>query len=296
MRQRTNNAWKDYRDCDSDGLVQLGLGKEYIEERDGAKTEEAGFELESLTEEHLTEMAKDGDRQAFGELVRRNRAKMYGWARSLTKDHHLAEDIVQEALISAFLHVGRLVENSRFTPWFARIVRNQAYMKLRRGGPFAKEQPFSGFETGADAVSQRSGQPTSAGRGNGAAKDWCDIDRVLFHLSRHTEETARQMQDPATVLMRKELVDGIRQLLSCLSSREKDIFESYFFRQVTPQEIALALDTSVANVYNSISRSRGKLQHERLRLHVVMYVKQRRSDGKPNSKLLDPPILYKPKE
>ncbi|TMV46395.1 sigma-70 family RNA polymerase sigma factor [Paenibacillus mesophilus] len=256
--------------------------------------EESG--LESLPEERLTEMAREGDRQAFGELVRRNRSDMYGWARSLTQDHHMAEDIVQEALVNAFLHVGRLAEQSRFTPWLVRIVRNQAYMKLRRGGPYAKERPFSGLEPGAGSSFGRAGSPASIGASGGASEDWRDIDRVLFHLTRHSEQMIQQSRDPAAALMRKETLDGIRQLLACLSAREKHIFEAHFFRHVTPQEIAVVLDTSVANVYNSISRARGKLQRERLRLHISMYVKQRRDAGKPKSKLLAPPILYNPKE
>ncbi|GGG68328.1 RNA polymerase sigma factor [Paenibacillus radicis (ex Gao et al. 2016)] len=235
--------------------------------------------LESMSEEQLTAMATEGNNQAFGELVRRNRANMYKWARSLTQDHHVAEDVVQEALVQAFLQVGRLADQNRFAAWLARIVRNQAYMKLRRGGLYAKEQPFTGI-TSAGTISH--GQ---------------DIDRVLFQLSRRYEEDAsRHTSDPAANLLRKELVDGIRQLFSCLSPREKDIFEAHFFRQVSPHEIAIVLDTSVANVYNSISRARGKLQRERLRLQISLYVKQRRDTGKPKAKLLAPPILYNPKE
>lgn len=252
--------------------------------------------LESFTEERLTAMAREGDRQAFGELVRRSRAKMYSYARSLTQDHHLAEDVVQEALVRAFLHVGRLMDHSRFRPWLARIVQNQAYMKLRRGGPYAKEKPFSGLESGNGSESWRNGRMGPVGMNGGSTEDWRDIDRVLFHLSRHTEEAARQSNDPAAALLRKEMVDGIRQLFDCLSARERDIFEAHFFRHVSPNEIALVLDTSVANVYNSISRARGKLQRERLRLHVSLYIEQRREAGKPKAKLLAPPILFQPKE
>jgi len=269
----------------------------------GTASRDDGYEIfheeghfESFSEERLTSMARDGDRQAFGELVRRNRAKMYSYARSLTQDHHMAEDIVQEALVRAFLHVGRLMEHSRFRPWLARIVQNQAFMKLRRGGPYAKERPFSGLEAGNGSESWHKGRMGPMGMSSGSTEDWRDIDRVLFHLSRHTEETARMADDPAAALLRKEMVDGIRQLFACLSAREKDIFEAHFFRHVSPNEIALVLDTSVANVYNSISRARGKLQRERLRQHVSMYIKQRREAGKPKAKLLAPPILFQPKE
>jgi RNA polymerase sigma factor, sigma-70 family len=279
VRQREKAAWNFEPRADVQG--------------DSIREEEN--EYGSLTEECLTEKAREGDRLAFGELVRRNRAKMYSWARSLTRDPHLAEDVLQEALIQAFLHVGRLVEHSRFGPWLARIVRNQALMKLRRGGPYAKERPFSGLST-PGGVSSRQERPAPNNSNERASDPYRDIDRILFHLSRHSEDSIRRTQDPVAALLRKELMEGIRRLFACLSTREKDIFEAHFFRHVTPQDIALALDTSVANVYNSISRARSKLQRERIRLQVSLYVKNRRDSGKPKAKLLVPPILYAPKE
>lgn len=83
------------------------------------------------------------DPDAFGELVRKSRAKAFGLAYSITQDHHLAEDVVQEALVRAFLRLGTLVDTNRFTPWLAKIVRNEAYMKLRRGGPYRRERHIS---------------------------------------------------------------------------------------------------------------------------------------------------------
>lgn len=84
-------------------------------------------------DEILVERAKAGDQEAFGELVRRHRAKVYGYARSYTQEAFLAEDIVQDALIRAFLHLGTLVDSRRFLPWLHRIVRNQAYTRLKKG-------------------------------------------------------------------------------------------------------------------------------------------------------------------
>ncbi|WP_052350355.1 RNA polymerase sigma factor [Paenibacillus gorillae] len=281
MRGKADEAARLNRSADS--YVDLSMAANSI------ATENS---LDSMPEEQLSAMAMEGNKQAFGELVRRNRANMYKWARSLTHDHHVAEDVVQEALVQAFLHVGRLADHNRFAAWLSRIVRNQAYMKLRRGGLYAKEQPFTGIAAGST-------RPGKSGRTESAnvAESGQDIDRILFRLSRrYDEDAARHTSDPAVILLRKELADGIRELFSCLSPREKEIFEAHFFRQVSPHEIAIVLDTSVANVYNSISRARGKLQRERLRLQISMYVKQRRNDGKPKAKLLAPPILYNPKE
>lgn len=60
--------------------------------------------------------ACSGDREAFGELVRLHRARAFGWARSMAGDPHLAEDVVQDALVRAFLQMGSLLDEIRVIP------------------------------------------------------------------------------------------------------------------------------------------------------------------------------------
>lgn len=218
----------------------------------------------------LVERARSGDREAFSELVRNHRAQAYGWANSIARDAHLAEDIVQDALIRAFLHLGTLMDASRFLPWLQRIIRNQAYMKLRRGGPFGKERPFSGFghTDAAEGEAERENM-----------MDWGDIDRILFRLSRSAEEEAQHSSDPMRSLLRKELMDNLRSLLHCLSGRERQIFEAHFFGELSPGEIAELFHMKTANVYNLLSRSRAKVQRERIRVTIRIYVQQRAELG-----------------
>lgn len=233
-------------------------------------------------EKDLVDRARNGDPDAFGELVRRNRAKVYGLAYQMTNDHHLAEDVVQEALIRAFLHVGNLMDIHRFKPWLHKIVRNEAYMKLRRGGVGAKEKSFS-------RLADKKFPSTSMSIDH--HQDWRDIDRILFQLSKIAMENAQRVADPSLILLRKEMMEDIRSLYHCLSKKEKQIFEAYFFEQIPPQEIAALLDTNVANIYNNISRARRKLQQERILVHINYYVKERQKNNKPSKKILQPPAI-----
>ncbi|MEF3302769.1 RNA polymerase sigma factor [Paenibacillus sp. GYB003] len=231
----------------------------------------------------LVERARSGDQEAFGELVRAHRAEAYGWAHKIAQDAYLAEDIVQDALIRAFLRLGTLVDASRFLPWLQRIIRNQAYMKLRRGGPFGKERPFAGFAPqGADG---------SDPGGDADSVDWGDVDRILFRLSRSAAEEARIHGDPAKGMLRRELYDSLRALLHCLSKRERDIFEAHFFGELSPAEIARLFDTTTANVYNLLSRSRTKVQKERIRVSIRLYVQRRAELGLKRVNILPPPRL-----
>lgn len=223
---------------------------------------------------HLVARAREGDHAAFYDLVRRHRAKACGIARSMMQDEHLAEDIVQEALVRAFLRLGTLVDGNRFLPWFHRIVRTQAWMKLRRGGRYRRELPFSGLIVHSASADSDRGH-------------WESIDRVLFHMRQRSEERIRVSGDPSDELLRKEMLDTIGGLLVCLSRKEREIFEAHFFGELSPKEIAELFRTTPANVYNNISRAKAKLQTERLRVYINGYVRQRRSLGLPVKKILD---------
>ncbi|WP_054027666.1 RNA polymerase sigma factor [Bacillus sp. FJAT-28004] len=211
--------------------------------------------------------ARAGDHVAFGELVHRHRAKAYGFAFSMAQDTYLADDIVQEALVGAFIRLGSLLEPSRFGPWLQRIVRNQAYMRLRRGGPYGKERPLSSYKSSS------------------SESDRGDAEAVLFHLSRSASE--RQDLSPEERLVRMEMLRGLRDMLHCLSPRERDVFEAHFYRELQPKEIAELFRTTVTNVYNHLFRSRTKLQREHIRVHVAGYVQFRQALGKPQKRILD---------
>ncbi|RED55478.1 RNA polymerase sigma factor [Cohnella lupini] len=241
-------------------------------------------EVDENTEEpddrQLVARAREGDHAAFYDLVRRHRAKACGIARSMMQDEHLAEDIVQEALVRAFLRLGTLVDGNRFLPWFHRIVRTQAWMKLRRGGRYRREMPFSGLIA-----------PTATGVDSDRGH-WESLDRVLFHMRRRSEERIRISGDPSEELLRKEMLDTIGGLLVCLSGKEREIFEAHFFGELSPKEIAELFRITPANVYNNISRAKAKLQNERLRVYVNGYVRQRRTRGLPVKKILDVSIIH----
>jgi RNA polymerase sigma-70 factor (ECF subfamily) len=72
-----------------------------------------------------------GDREAFCELVRRYQDHAYGLAVAMVSDFDLAQDVVQEAFVSAYCHLPKLREPERFAGWLRGIVRNTARRALR---------------------------------------------------------------------------------------------------------------------------------------------------------------------
>jgi len=80
----------------------------------------------------LIAKAQQGDRLAFGELVRRHREGVINVVYRMCGDATLAEDVAQEAFIRAWQHLPNYQPRSPFRNWVYRIATNAALDVLRR--------------------------------------------------------------------------------------------------------------------------------------------------------------------
>ena len=98
--------------------------------------DESGVNSQSVpvanTEIELVVQAQQGDRHAFGELVRLNREGVINVVCRLCGDANLAEDAAQEAFIRAWKHLPNYEPRSPFRNWVYRIATNAALDVLRR--------------------------------------------------------------------------------------------------------------------------------------------------------------------
>lgn len=84
------------------------------------------MESDALSEQRfLATRARQGDEDAFADIVDRYKGLMLRTAYSIVKDRDVAEDAVQNALIQAWQHLPSLRETGALRPWLMRIVVNQ---------------------------------------------------------------------------------------------------------------------------------------------------------------------------
>jgi RNA polymerase sigma-70 factor (ECF subfamily) len=76
--------------------------------------------------------AKSGEHCAFVELFNRHSAKVLRTTYRVTKNHHDAEDAMQDAFIKAYIHIGKFDGRAQFSSWLLRIAINSSLMILRR--------------------------------------------------------------------------------------------------------------------------------------------------------------------
>jgi RNA polymerase sigma-70 factor (ECF subfamily) len=79
-----------------------------------------------LTESTLVDLARIGSPDAFDELVARYRQAAVSQARQIVRHREMAEDVAQDALITAYKALPQLEDSSRFGAWVGAIVRHQA--------------------------------------------------------------------------------------------------------------------------------------------------------------------------
>jgi RNA polymerase sigma-70 factor (ECF subfamily) len=85
------------------------------------------------TELELIKQAQQGDRRAFGQLIRRHQEGTINVVYRMCGDADLAEEAAQEAFIRAWTHLPGYKPRSPFRNWVYRIAINVALDALRSG-------------------------------------------------------------------------------------------------------------------------------------------------------------------
>lgn len=101
--------------------------------------------LDTLSDEELARRVRGGETALFELLMRRHNPRVYRAVRSIVRDETEVEDLMQQAYLQAYAHLGQFEGQSRFTTWLTRIAINQALMRVRQTGrapaPVPVEEP-----------------------------------------------------------------------------------------------------------------------------------------------------------
>ena len=105
-----------------------------------------------VDESVLVAQAREGDLQAFTNLVQRYDGKIFRLAMHVTQNREDAEDVLQETFMKAYEHLDQFKGDSKFYTWIVRIAVNQALMKLRRRRTDKTVSMDEQIDTGEDTV------------------------------------------------------------------------------------------------------------------------------------------------
>jgi RNA polymerase sigma-70 factor (ECF subfamily) len=96
----------------------------------------ASIENGEPPDDNLIEEVLGGNTAFFELLMRRYNERVYRAARSIVRDEHEAEDVMQQAYVNAFTHLRQFKGTARFSTWLTRIAINEALARVRRHGRY----------------------------------------------------------------------------------------------------------------------------------------------------------------
>lgn len=107
---------------------------------------------EATTDEDLVKAALSGDDDAFAELVRRHKRRVFGIAARYAGSRHELEDVSQEVFIKVYKNLGRYRGDAPFVHWISKIAVNACYDLLRKRRREVEEAPIEEIESLPDAA------------------------------------------------------------------------------------------------------------------------------------------------
>lgn len=176
-------------------------------------------------DESLVKSAQKGDMQAFEEMVRRHRDKIYGRAFSMMRNEEEAVDLSQEAWVKAWQRLVQFQGDSSFATWITRIVINLCLDQMRKNKRTRAES--------IEALNEESG----------------GVERQMPVVE----------VNPTEGLERGELRARIDKALAQLSVEHRTVLVLHEFEDLEYKEIAKKMECSIGTVMSRLFYARRKM-------------------------------------
>ena len=104
---------------------------------------------EGWTDEQIVERVLAGETPLYEILMRRHNQRLFRVARAILRDDVEAEDVMQDAYVRAYQHLGDFQGRAKFSTWLTRIAVHEALARSRRHARFS---PLDDSESGRNNV------------------------------------------------------------------------------------------------------------------------------------------------
>jgi len=173
-----------------------------------------------LTDHEIIEECRRGNLNSFGELVVKTSPFAFSVAFRMLGDEDLAEDIVQDTMVTVWQKIRKIKSADGFKMWLYRIVINKCYDELRR--------------------KKRSKEYTPD------ASEWAVISNHLSH------DSTEQMENRETAAL-------INVLTASLSPKQKAVFVLCDLEEMSPDEASAITGIRKANVKANLHYARKRM-------------------------------------
>ena len=188
-----------------------------------ATTDAVGDQWSSLSDAAIVEQVLGGNTPLFELLMRRYNERVYRAARAITRDDREAEDVIQQAYVSAFAKLRQFRGEARFSTWLTRIAVNEALARVRA------RRKYEWFDETAASVGSLASASASA--------------------------------DPERQAVAAELRELLERAIDALPDGSREVFVLRDVEGLSTAEAAAVLGVSDDVVKTRLSRARAALRH-----------------------------------
>ena len=197
--------------------------------------------------------------EAFQEMVPASRPKFLAIANAILRNREDAEDAVQNALLSGYLHLPSFEGRSALTTWFTRIVVNAALM-----------------------IRQKQKSPWMSPRPENSTSD----------NARRMERIPSSQLDPEMVYAERETFQFINEALGKMKPTLRQAITMTYYDEMSGPEARAVLGVSTATFKSRLVRARRQLLNQAQRNKVTPIL--RATPFSPDKNPFQPPAVRQP--
>ncbi len=98
--------------------------------------------FDAMSDEEVIERVHAGESALFEIVMRRHNQRIYRAARAILGDDGEAEDVMQDAYVRAYEHLGQFERRAKFSTWLTKIAVHEALARARRRKRYDRIDPI----------------------------------------------------------------------------------------------------------------------------------------------------------
>ena len=183
-------------------------------------------ECQTLSDEQVVDRVREGETGLYELLMRRYNQRVYRVIRSVLTDDTEAEDVLQDAWVRAYEHLGQFGGRASFSTWVTKIGLYEALARARR------------------------------------SRRWTRLENDEGEIMPEAERQPSRMQTPEEQAMRSQLGRMLQAAVDALPESYRSVFVMREVERLSTAETAECLGLSEEAVKTRLHRSRALLRRD----------------------------------
>ena len=185
------------------------------------------------TDAELVVLSRNGDKAAFSHLIKRHQTLALGLAQKMMSRRDIAQELMQEAFLQAYLSLDRLRDDDKFQSWLCGITINVCRSHIRH-----QKMNFLSFE------------------------------EIMGGMKINGDVFGSVFPSPMKVAQEQELYNLVLEAVNSLSPKNRTTVLLFYFEQLTIDEISALLNSSATAIKGRLYKSRKQLKAKLLPFYL----------------------------